>query len=162
MYRILREAWRLGKVGDPMPSSSSPKKATPFSRSAVIRHVDAGSCNGCELEIQALGGPHYGLEQAGLRFAASPRHADILLVTGPLSRHMAAALQDTYDAMPKPKKVLAVGDCACTGGIFHSSYAVLGPVEALLPVHERCLGCPPKPEQILSSLQNLLHEGLEQ
>ncbi|MCE5360130.1 MAG: hydrogenase [Acidithiobacillus sp.] len=158
MYRILKEAWRLGKVG-----KSTPRQKTKglFARSAAIRHVDAGSCNGCELEIQALGGPHYGLEQAGLRFTASPRHADILLVTGPVSRHMAAALQDTYNAMAHPKKVLALGDCACTGGIFKGSYAIVGPVESVLPVHGRCPGCPPKPGKILEALSALCNEQVE-
>ncbi len=156
MYRILREAWRLGRVGE-KPARARGKDGL-FARSAAIRHVDAGSCNGCELEIQALGGPHYGLEQAGLRFTASPRHADILLVTGPVSRHMAAALRDTYEAMATPKKVLALGDCACNGGVFAGSYAVLDGVEQVLPVAAYCPGCPPKPQQILSALQAMTRE----
>ena len=158
MYRILREARHLGKVGKSIPHQ---RAVGLLARSAAIRHVDAGSCNGCELEIQALNGPHYALEQAGLRFTASPRHADVLLVTGPVTRHMAAALKDTYDAMAHPKKVLALGDCACTGGVFKDSYAVVGPVETILPVQGRCPGCPPKPEQILEALAALCNDQVD-
>ena len=157
MYRILQKIWQLGKLGEALPRASA-RSAALFSKTAAIRHVDAGSCNGCELEIQALGGPHYGLDQLGMGLTASPRHADILLVTGPVSRHMVSALQDTYDAMPAPKKVLALGDCACTGGIFKGSYAVLGAVDQLLPVAGYCPGCPPGPEKILQSLQTLAGE----
>ncbi len=154
MYRILQKIWQLGKVGQGMALPAQ-KSLSNFCGTAAIRHVDAGSCNGCELEIQALGGPHYGLEQLGMGLTASPRHADILLVTGPVSRHMASALQATFEAMPAPKKVLALGDCACHGGVFAGSYAVLGAVDQVLPVHGRCPGCPPKPEAILQSLQEL-------
>ncbi len=149
MYRILREIWRLGKPGKKIIPT---KGQGPFRRSAAIRHVDAGSCNACELEIQALSGPHYGLEQVGLSLTASPRHADLLMVTGPVTRHMAAALQDTFSAMPNPKKVVAIGDCACTGGIFAGSYAVVGAVEKVLPVAGQCPGCPPTPEAIRQTL----------
>lgn len=161
MYRILKEAWRLGWPARDKTLRKPNGKGSPFVRSAAIRHVDAGSCNGCELEIQALGGPHYTLEQTGLRFVASPRHADILLVTGPVSRHMASALTETHAAMPNPKWVLALGDCACTGGIFKESYAVLGAVDELLPVQARCPGCPPRPERILATLQEVMRSGSE-
>lgn len=153
MYRILKEAWRLGLTGVGLPRRERTARRGIFSRSATIRHVDAGSCNGCELEIQALGGPHYALEQAGLQLTASPRHADILMVTGPVTRHMAQALHETHEAMAQPKRVLAVGDCACGGGPFAQSYAVLDGVDHVLPVHVRCRGCPPKPEAILEALR---------
>ena len=157
MYRILKEAWRLGKLGE-RHQSDSLQGQNPFLQSAAIRHVDAGSCNGCELEIQALGGPHYALEQAGLHFVASPRHADVLLVTGPVTRHMAAALKDTYAAMPQPRVVVALGDCACGMGPFTSSYATLGAVDRLLPVHLACPGCPPPPTAILAALERAMME----
>ncbi len=106
-------------------------------RALTIRQVDAGSCNGCELEIHALGNPYYNIEGMGIRFVASPRHADMLLVTGPVSKHMAIALKRTYDATPEPRLVVAVGDCGCTGGIFGESYASLGRVANVIPVDVR-------------------------
>src|SRR6185503_17081220 len=121
-------------------------------RALTIRHVDAGSCNGCELEIVALGNPYYNLEGAGIRFVASPRHADLLLVTGPVSKHMTAALQRTYDATPEPKLVVAVGDCGCTGGIFGESYATTGGVASVIPVDVAVPGCPPTPIDILRGI----------
>jgi Ni,Fe-hydrogenase III small subunit len=121
-------------------------------RALTIRHVDAGSCNGCELEIVALGNPYYNLEGAGIRFVASPRHADLLLVTGPVSNHMAIALQRTYDATPEPKLVIAVGDCGCTGGIFGESYATKGRVASVVPVDVTVPGCPPTPLEILRGI----------
>ncbi|WP_437559187.1 NADH-quinone oxidoreductase subunit B family protein [Acidithiobacillus sulfuriphilus] len=155
MYRILREIIRLGRVGDPPPEPGpAGADGVPgyFRHSLAIRQVDAGSCNGCELEINALNGPHYGLENAGFRFTASPRHADVLLATGPVTRHMAEALRSTYAAMPHPKRVVAVGDCACCGGVFAGSYAVLDGVEAVLPVAVRIPGCPPNPDALLRGL----------
>jgi Ni,Fe-hydrogenase III small subunit len=125
-------------------------------RSLSIREVDAGSCNGCELEIHALGNAYYDLERFGLRFVASPRHADLLLVTGPVTKNMRMALERTYDATPNPKWVVAVGDCARDGGCFASSYAVVGGVSAVVPVDLHIPGCPPPPLEILRGLLALL------
>ena len=121
-------------------------------RALTIRHDDAGSCNGCELEIHALGNPYYNIEGLGIRFVASPRHADLLLVTGPVSKHMAIALQRTYDATPDPKLVVAVGDCGCSGGIFGESYASLGRVANVIPVDVEIPGCPPTPTALLAGI----------
>jgi len=121
-------------------------------RALTIRHVEAGSCNGCELEIQALTNPYYNLEGIGIRFVASPRHADMLLVTGPVSKHMAIALKRTYDATPEPKLVVAVGDCGYTGGIFGQSYASLGGVASVIPVDVAIPGCPPSPRALLQGI----------
>lgn len=120
-----------------------------FGRSLQIRQVDAGSCNGCELEIGALNNPYYDLERFGMHFVASPRHADCLLVTGPVTRNMADPLKRTYDATPAPKIVVAVGDCAHDCGVFAGGYAVVGPVSAILPVDAVVHGCPPEPRAIL-------------
>jgi NADH-quinone oxidoreductase B subunit len=125
-------------------------------RSLSIREVDAGSCNGCELEIHALNNAFYDLERFGLRFVASPRHADVLMVTGPVTKNMAQALRRTYDATPDPKWVVAVGDCAADGGIFSGSYAVVGGVHQIVPVDLHIRGCPPRPVQLLSGLLALL------
>jgi Ni,Fe-hydrogenase III small subunit len=121
-------------------------------RALAIRQVDAGSCNGCELEIHALNNPYYNIEGLGIKFVASPRHADMLLVTGPVSKHMAIALKRTYDATPEPKLVIAVGDCGCTGGIFGESYASLGRVANVIPVDVAIPGCPPTPTALLSGI----------
>jgi Ni,Fe-hydrogenase III small subunit len=125
-------------------------------RSLSIREVDAGSCNGCELEIHALNNALYDLERFGLRFVASPRHADVLLVTGPVTRNMREALARTYHATPDPKWVVAVGDCALDGGLFSGSYAVVGGVSAVVPVDLHIPGCPPRPMQLLKGLLSLL------
>src|SRR5436309_6557715 len=125
-------------------------------RSLSIREVDAGSCNGCELEIHALNNAFYDLERFGLRFVASPRHADVLLVTGPVTRNMREALLRTYDATPDPKWVIAVGDCAVDGGIFSGSPAVVGGVSDVVPVDLHIAGCPPSPTQLLKGLLALL------
>jgi len=125
-------------------------------RSLSIREVDAGSCNGCELEIHALNNPFYDLERFGLRFVASPRHADVLLVTGPVTTNMREALERTYTAMPDPKWVVAVGDCAVDGGIFADSYAVVGGVSRVVPVDLHIRGCPPAPVQLLAGLVALM------
>lgn len=127
-------------------------------RSLAIREVDAGSCNGCELEIQATGNAYYDIERFGLRFVASPRHADLLMVTGPVTRNMREALERTYDATPEPKWVVAVGDCARDGGCFAGSYAVVGGVSDVIPVDLHIAGCPPSPKKILSGLITLLDE----
>src|SRR6266404_3843707 len=127
-----------------------------FGRSLAIRQVDAGSCNGCELEIHGLNNPYYDLERLGLKFVASPRHADVLLVTGPVTRNMAEALERAYRATPDPKWVVAVGDCAFDGGLFQGGYAVLGGVGEAVPVDLHIRGCPPSPTQLLEGLVALL------
>jgi Ni,Fe-hydrogenase III small subunit len=125
-------------------------------RSLSIREVDAGSCNGCELEIHALNNAFYDLERFGLRFVASPRHADVLLVTGPVTKNMREALRRTYDATPDPKWVVAVGDCAVDGGVFAGSYAVIGALEGVIPVDLHIRGCPPRPAHLLAGLLALV------
>jgi len=121
-------------------------------RALCIRHVDAGSCNGCELEIQALNNPYYNIEGIGIKFVASPRHADLLLVTGPVSVNMEEALKRTFDAVPDPKLVIAVGDCGTCGGIFGRSYASRGAVADVIPVDHSVKGCPPAPMAILQAI----------
>jgi Ni,Fe-hydrogenase III small subunit len=125
-------------------------------RSLSIREVDAGSCNGCELEIHALSNAFYDLERFGLKFVASPRHADVLFVTGPVTKNMREALERTYHATPSPKWVVAVGDCAIDGGLFAGSYAVSGGVSNVLPVDLRIHGCPPRPQDLLRGLVALM------
>jgi Ni,Fe-hydrogenase III small subunit len=125
-------------------------------RSLSIREVDAGSCNGCELEIHALANPFYDLERFGLRFVASPRHADVLMVTGPVTKNMREALLRTYNATPDPKWVIAVGGCAADGGVFAGSYAVAGGVKDVVPVDLHIPGCPPNPKALLAGLLALL------
>ena len=125
-------------------------------RSLSIRAVDAGSCNGCELEINALNNAFYDLERFGLRFVASPRHADVLTVTGPVTKNMREALERTYSAMPDPKWVVAIGDCAVDGGIFVGSYAVVGGVGRVVPVDLHVRGCPPRPIELLAGLLALI------
>jgi Ni,Fe-hydrogenase III small subunit len=123
-----------------------------FGRSLSIREVDAGSCNGCELEIHALNNAVYDVERFGLKFVASPRHADVLLVTGPVTRNMKVALERTYMATPAPKWVVAVGDCGCGCGVFEDSYAVVGAVDKVIPVDLHIPGCPPRPVDLLRGL----------
>jgi Ni,Fe-hydrogenase III small subunit len=129
-----------------------------FSGSIAIRQVDAGSCNGCELEIHALNNPFYDIERFGIHFVASPRHADVLLVTGPVSRHMQTALLRTYDATPNPKWVVAVGDCAVCGGEFGQSYASCGAVSNVIPVDVTISGCPPTPLALMKGLLGLIDQ----
>ncbi len=126
-------------------------------RALCIRHVDAGSCNGCELEIQALNNPYYNLEGIGIKFVASPRHADLLLVTGPVSVNMEEALKRTIDAVPDPKRVIAVGDCGGCGGVFGESYASRGAVANVIPVNYTVRGCPPNPAAILKAIVQTVH-----
>jgi len=161
MFRQLRIALRTGIVTEPPATEAEIERLGTalgaevrrrFGRSLHIRQVDAGSCNGCELEIGGLTGPHYDLERFGLHFVASPRHADCLLVTGPVTRNMAEALRHTYDATPDPKIVIAAGDCAGDGGIFAGSYAVVGGVSAVVPVDAVIPGCPPSPAALLAGL----------
>jgi Ni,Fe-hydrogenase III small subunit len=142
----------LAEIGAKVESAAKRR----LGRSLSIREVDAGSCNGCELEIHALNNPFYDLERFGLRFVASPRHADVLLVTGPVTANMREALQRTYNATPAPKWVVAAGDCAANCGIFAGSYAIVGGVSAVLPVDLHIRGCPPSPLQLLGGLLALL------
>lgn len=130
-----------------------------FSGSLAIRQVDAGSCNGCELEIHALNNPYYDIERFGVHFVASPRHADVLLVTGPVSRHMQTALLRTYEATPEPKWVIAVGDCAACGGEFGISYASCGAVANVIPVDVVIPGCPPTPIVLMKGILGLMHQS---
>ena len=130
-----------------------------YGRSLAIRAVDAGSCNGCELEIHALNNPVYDVERFGIRFVASPRHADVLLVTGPVTRNMKVALERTYAATPDPKWVVAVGDCGCGCGVFEGSYAVIGAVDKVIPVDLHIRGCPPTPAALLEGLIALVDKA---
>ena len=161
MLKTLRQIASIGIVSESPPPADdslrvreglSERIRTVLGRALCIRHVDAGSCNGCELEIQALNNPIYNLEGLGIRFVASPRHADLLLVTGPVSRHMEGALERTYAATPDPKLVVALGDCGCTGGIFGESYASRGRVSNIIPVDVAVPGCPPSPIRILEGI----------
>jgi Ni,Fe-hydrogenase III small subunit len=161
MLHVLRQIAMCGIKTEPPPAPADEmvqvarlqkKILRTLGRALTIRQVDAGSCNGCELEIHALNNPYYNIEGLGIRFVASPRHADMLLVTGPVSKHMAIALKRTYDATPDPKLVVAVGDCGCSGGIFGESYASLGRVANVIPVDVAIPGCPPTPVDLLSGI----------
>ncbi len=161
MLHILRQIAKTGIKTEAPPAPADDmavaarlqqKILTTLGRALTIRQVDAGSCNGCELEIHALGNPYYNIEGLGIKFVASPRHADLLLVTGPVSKHMAIALQRTYDATPDPKLVVAVGECGCSGGIFGESYASLGRVANVIPVDVEVPGCPPTPTALLQGI----------
>lgn len=165
MLKTLYKISRIGVVTEPAPPPDEEMRLraalderirTVLGRALCIRQVDAGSCNGCELEIHALGNPYYSIESLGIRFVASPRHADLLLVTGPVSRHMEIALRRTYDATPDPKLVVAVGDCGACGGVFGTGYATLGAVANVIPVDVVVAGCPPTPTQILSGILTAL------
>jgi Ni,Fe-hydrogenase III small subunit len=162
MHKLLRQILRVGLPGEPAPPPDAALQALSgrlsdamlrlLGRALSIRHVDAGSCNGCELEIHALNNAYYNLEGLGIRFVASPRHADLLLVTGPVSRNMAEALRRSYDAVPEPRLVVAVGDCGCSGGIFGESYASAGRVANVIPVDVAVPGCPPTPLALLQGI----------
>lgn len=128
-------------------------------RALAIRHVDAGSCNGCDLEVHALNNAYYNIEGLGIKFVASPRHADLLLVTGPVSRHMEIALKRTYDAMPEPRLVVAVGDCGRTGGIFGEGYASCGKISNVIPINVAIPGCPPAPSALLQGILAAVSAG---
>ncbi len=167
MRKLLLEALVRRKLTEPAPNPDDAAAAelaaalertarVRLGRSLAIRQVDAGSCNGCELEINALNNAFYDLERFGLKFVASPRHADVLLVTGPVTKNMREALERTYRATPDPKWVVAVGDCADDGGLFAGSYACVGGVGAVIPVDIHIKGCPPSPLQILKGLIALL------
>jgi Ni,Fe-hydrogenase III small subunit len=163
MIKILRQIFRTGIVTEPLrPGVEAEVKEScrglddsirkRFSGSLTIRQVDAGSCNGCELEIHAINNSYYNCERFGIHFTASPRFADLLLVTGPVSRNMEIALRRTFDATPPPKLVVACGDCAVNGGIYRGSYAVLDGVASVVPVDCFIPGCPPAPDRILAAL----------
>ena len=162
MYRLLRQIAKTGIITEPAPQPDESLRQLEqrmgetilkhFGRSLAIRHVDAGSCNGCELEIHAANSAHYNLERLGIKFVASPRHADMLLVTGPVSRNMEEALRRTYEATPEPKLVVAIGDCGCSGGIFGESYASRGAVSNVIPVDVAVPGCPPDPVAIMRGI----------
>jgi Ni,Fe-hydrogenase III small subunit len=167
MRKTLIESILYGSLTEAPPLITDQEKAELFGeldraarrrlgRSLAIREVDAGSCNGCELEIIALNNAFHDLERFGLRIVASPRHADVLIVTGPVTRNMEAALRLTYEAIPAPNYVVAVGDCACTGGMFADSYACVGAVSDVIPVDLRIPGCPPNPITLLKGLISLI------
>jgi len=162
MYKILLQIARTGICTEkPRPADEALRTLAPrlsddvlalLGRALAIRHVDAGSCNGCELEIHAANNPYYNLEGQGIRFVASPRHADLLLVTGPVARNMEEALRRTFDAMPGPKLVVAIGDCGRDGGIFGENYASRGRVANVIPVDVAVPGCPPEPAAIIQGI----------
>jgi Ni,Fe-hydrogenase III small subunit len=158
MIKLLRAILSLGRVAEPAgppPEVLSCPKAALLGGSVQLRHVDAGSCNGCEIEIGSAFGPVYDAERYGSRLVASPRHADAVLVTGPVTRNMAEPLRRTVAAVPAPAIVVAVGDCACTGGEFADGYGVVGPVADVVPVDVRVPGCPPEPAAIVAALRGL-------
>jgi Ni,Fe-hydrogenase III small subunit len=173
MYQLLRQIIRAGIKTEAPPQPDEALRVLGqklqqeilglFGGSLAIRHVDAGSCNGCELEIHMLNNPYYNIEGLGIKLVASPRHADLLLVTGPVSRNMVVALKRTFDAMPGPKLVVAIGDCGCTGGIFGESYASCGRVSNVIPVDVAVPGCPPTPvalmQGILTAISSSQHGG---
>ncbi len=162
MYPILKQILKTGIKTEPPPAADDGLRMQAqrihedilrvFGQAVAIRHVDAGSCNGCELEIHALNNPYYNIEGLGIKFVASPRHADMLLVTGPVARHMEVALKRTYEATPAPKFVVAVGDCGCTGGLFGENYASCGRVSNVIPVDVAVPGCPPTPIALMQGI----------
>ena len=162
IWRVLRQIGKAGCHSEPAPdigaaaadetSRIQSELLQILGQALCIRQIDAGSCNGCELEINALGNPYYNLEGLGIKFVASPRHADLLLVTGPVSRNMETALKRSFDATPEPKLVLVVGDCGCDVGIFGESYASCGRVSNVIPVDAVVPGCPPPPLEILRGI----------
>lgn len=167
MLRILHQIFRTGVVTEPLPTEVEAEIVAigaqleeairkKFRRSLTIRQVDAGSCNGCELEIHAMNNAIYNCERFGIHFTASPRFADMLLVTGPVSVNMEIALKRTYVATPAPKIVVAVGDCACDGGVFGESYASLGRIGNVIPVDAHISGCPPKPVDLLLGILKVI------
>ena len=162
MWRILHQIVQVGIRTEPAPVDGDAMRVEAehiqrellaiLGQALAIRQVDAGSCNGCELEIHALNNPYYNMEGLGIKFVASPRHADMLLVTGPVSRNMAQALRRTFEATPEPKLVVAVGDCGGDGGIFGEGYASCGRVANVIPVDVVVPGCPPPPIEILRGI----------
>ena len=171
MLKTLRQICRTGIITEPPPLGDESLRVTDalqsrilevLGRALCIRAIDAGSCNGCELEIHALNNPLYNIEGLGIRFVASPRHADLLLVTGPVARNMEVALRRTYAATPDPKLVVAIGDCGCTGGILGESYASCGRVSNVIPVDVAVPGCPPSPRQILSGILTAISKAVSE
>lgn len=165
MFKILTKIFKTGVVTNDVVTDEALEKMGAnvkrivdkrFRGSLSIREVDSGSCNGCELEINALNNPYYDIERFGVHFVASPRHADLLLVTGPVSRHMEEALRRTYAATPEPKWVISVGDCGANGGEFGTSYASAGAVSNIIPVDLAIKGCPPSPTDLLTGVIALL------
>jgi len=166
MFSVLGKSFKTGCLTEKLPARDTTavqlgtacreEIARIFGKSLAIRMVDAGSCNGCELEMHAVNNSFYDIERFGIHFVASPRHADLLLVTGPVSRHMQAALKRTHDAMPDPKIVIAMGDCAADGGEFGVSYASCGAVANVIPVDAVIRGCPPSPLQLLLGILEVL------
>jgi Ni,Fe-hydrogenase III small subunit len=162
MYQLLKQIISVGIKTEAPPQADMALRVVAqrlqqeilgaFAGSLAIRHVDAGSCNGCELEIHMLNNPYYNIEGLGIKFVASPRHADLLLVTGPVARNMEVALKRTYDAMPAPKLVVAVGDCGCSGGVFGESYASCGRVSNVIAVDVAVPGCPPTPTALMQGI----------
>ncbi|KUY71357.1 NADH-quinone oxidoreductase subunit B family protein [Burkholderia sp. RF4-BP95] len=162
MWQLIRQFARTEFPDEPVPTAEAAWRHEAqqirqdildlLGRALCIRQIDAGSCNGCELEIHALNNPYYNIEGLGIKFVASPRHADLLLVTGPVTLNMKAAVLAAYEATPAPKLVVAAGECACTGGIFADSYAVCGPVSSVLPVDVTISGCPPPPIDLLRGI----------
>jgi len=162
MYQLLKQIAKTGIVSEPAPLPDAALRQLEqrlgqvilkhFGRALAIRHVDAGSCNGCELEIHGVNNPYYNIEGLGIKFVASPRHADMLLVTGPVSKNMEEALRRTFAATPEPKLVVAIGDCGCTGGIFGEGYASRGRVANVIPVDVAVPGCPPSPLDIIQGI----------
>ena len=166
MWQLLKQIGRTGIPAQRIPATEDAWRTESHAiqqeildvlgRALCIRQIDAGSCNGCELEIHALNNPYYNIEGLGIRFVASPRHADMLLVTGPLALNMKEAVRQAWEATPHPKLVVAAGDCACTGGIFRDSYAVCGPLSKFLPVDITIPGCPPPPIDLLRGILTVL------
>ncbi|MDO8350570.1 MAG: formate hydrogenlyase [Gallionella sp.] len=178
MYQIIKQILKTGIKTETPPQHDDALRVEAqrlqenilrhVGRALTIRHVDAGSCNGCELEIHALNNAYYNIEGLGIRFVASPRHADMLLVTGPVSRHMEIALRRTYDATPEPKLVVAVGDCGCDGGLFSpdnscgdkgESYASCGRIANVIPVDVAVPGCPPTPIMLMQAILTAITSG---
>lgn len=169
MFKVLYKSLKTGCLTESLPDRNKTDESLGsdvhqeirriLGKSLAIRMVDAGSCNGCELEMHAVTNCIYDIERFGIHFVASPRHADLLLVTGPVSRHMQAALKRTYDAMPAPKLVIAMGDCGADGGEFGVSYASCGAVANVIPVDAVIRGCPPNPRQLLTGILALLQRG---
>ena len=155
LWRKIRQVGRVAELAPSPPTGGQVGPAVELAGSVQVRHVDAGSCNGCEVEIGSAFGPVYDAERYGARLVASPRHADALLVTGPVTRNMQRALRRTYDAVPAPKVVVAVGDCARNCGVFAGAYGVAGAVADVVPVDLDVPGCPPRPEAIVEALRTL-------
>ena len=155
LWRKMRATGRVAEPPPPPPAGDPPAASKELRGSVQIRHVDAGSCNGCEVEIGAAFGPVYDAERYGARLVASPRHADALLVTGVVTRNMAEPLKRTFEAVPDPKVVVAVGDCARNCGVFARAYGVIGAVGDVLPVDLEIPGCPPRPEAIVDAVRKL-------